>query len=87
MKSGSKAEEDRNLFRDKKHLSSTRTVCYDVGDLVKMQDKPVKRKRVKIEFGKRPHPWRFKLLLFVSAAAVILLLFYLFSIAEYTPKQ
>jgi hypothetical protein len=54
---------------------------------IKLQDKPVKRKRVKIEFGKRPKPLLFKLLLFAAVAAAILLLFYLFSIAEYTPPK
>jgi hypothetical protein len=51
-----------------------------------MQDQPVKRKRVKVEFGKRPKPLLFKLLLFAAVAAAILLLFYLFSMVD-MPKQ
>jgi hypothetical protein len=50
-----------------------------------MQDKPVKRKRVKVEFGKRPKPMLFKLLLFAAVAVAILLLFYVFSMVE-VPK-
>jgi len=46
-----------------------------------------KRKLVKIEFGRRPHPRRFKLLLFAAAAAFILLLFYLFSAADFILKN
>jgi 4-hydroxybenzoate polyprenyltransferase len=50
-------------------------------------DKPVKRKRVRVEFGKRRKPWLTKLFLFVSIAAALLLVFYLFSLAEYIPKK
>ena len=50
-------------------------------------EKHGKRKRVRIEFGKRPKPWLFKLFLFVSIAAVLLIVFYLFSIAQYIPKK
>lgn len=52
-----------------------------------MSDNSVKKKRVKVAFGKRSKPWRFNLFLFASIAAVLLLVFYLFSIAEYIPKK
>jgi hypothetical protein len=49
-------------------------------------DKHKKRKLVKVEFGKRPKPLLFKLLLFGAVGAAILLVFYLFSLADFTPK-
>jgi hypothetical protein len=63
-------------------------LCYDVDDSTKkIVDKPRKRKLVKIKFGKRPKPVLFKLFLYVAVAAIILIVFYLFSLANFTPSK
>jgi hypothetical protein len=52
-----------------------------------MQDKTIKRKRVKISVGKRPKPVKIKFLLFGLVATAILLVFYLFSLADFGTPQ
>lgn len=52
-----------------------------------MPENQVKRKRVKIEFGKKPRPVLLKLFLFITIAAGILLVFYMFSLVELKPES